>query len=60
MGRLDGKVAIVTGAARGMGEAEAQLFVGEGARVVICDVRDEAGSAVAASLGDAAGSSIWT
>jgi 3alpha(or 20beta)-hydroxysteroid dehydrogenase len=54
VGKLDGKIAIVTGSARGMGEAEARLFVAEGAHVVVCDVRDEAGSAVAASLGDAA------
>jgi 3alpha(or 20beta)-hydroxysteroid dehydrogenase len=52
-GRLAGKVAIVTGAARGQGEAEARLFVAEGARVVLGDVLDEA-AAVAESLGDAA------
>lgn len=52
MGRLDGKVAIVTGAARGSGEAIARRFVAEGARVVVADVRDELGAAVAASLGD--------
>jgi len=50
--RLAGKVAIVTGAARGMGEAEARLFVAEGARVVLCDLLDEAGEKVAAELGD--------
>lgn len=54
MGRLDGKVAIITGAARGQGEAEARLFVEEGARVVMGDILDEAGEAVAAELGDAA------
>ncbi|QDQ96262.1 glucose 1-dehydrogenase [Tomitella fengzijianii] len=54
MGRLDGKVAIVTGAAQGMGAATARLFVAEGARVVLTDVLDDAGAAVAASLGDAA------
>lgn len=41
MGRLDGKVAIVTGAARGQGEAEARRFVAEGASVVLADVLDE-------------------
>jgi len=53
-GRLDGKVALITGAARGQGEAEARLFVAEGARVVVTDMLDELGEKVAASLGDAA------
>jgi 3alpha(or 20beta)-hydroxysteroid dehydrogenase len=52
--RLKGKVALITGAARGQGEAEARLFVAEGARVVLGDVRDELGEKVAASLGEAA------
>jgi 3alpha(or 20beta)-hydroxysteroid dehydrogenase len=52
--RLEGKVALITGAARGQGEAEARLFVAEGARVVLGDVRDERGEKVAASLGEAA------
>jgi 3alpha(or 20beta)-hydroxysteroid dehydrogenase len=52
--RLEGKVALITGAARGQGEAEARLFVAEGARVVLGDVRDELGEKVAASLGEAA------
>ena len=54
MGRLDGKVAIITGAARGQGAAEARLFVAEGASVVLADVLDDEGQAVAAELGDAA------
>lgn len=50
MGRLDGKVAIVTGAARGIGEATARRFVAEGAEVVLADRRDELGQAVADEL----------
>jgi 3alpha(or 20beta)-hydroxysteroid dehydrogenase len=52
MGRLDGKVAIVTGAAQGMGAAEARLFAEEGARVLLGDVQDEAGARVAADIGE--------
>ncbi len=51
MGRLDGKVAFITGAARGQGEAEARAFVEEGAEVVLADILDDAGREVAASLG---------
>lgn len=54
VGRLEGKVAIVTGAAQGMGEATARLFVAEGARVVLADVLEDKGRAVAKDLGDAA------
>src|SRR3954470_3259078 len=51
MGRLDGKVALVTGAARGQGEAEARLFAAEGARVLLGDVLDADGARVAADIG---------
>jgi len=51
MARLDGKVAIVTGAADGIGEASARLFVQEGARVLIADIDDEKGRTVARELG---------
>ncbi|GHJ92425.1 oxidoreductase [Streptomyces sp. NE5-10] len=51
---LTGKVALITGAARGMGEAEARLFAALGARVVLTDVREAEGGATAASLGAAA------
>jgi 3alpha(or 20beta)-hydroxysteroid dehydrogenase len=54
MGKLDGKVAIVTGGARGQGEAEVRRFVQEGATVVFGDVLDDLGEKVAADLGDAA------
>lgn len=52
-GRLEGKVAIITGASRGQGAAEARAFVAEGAKVVITDVLPEVHD-VAAELGDAA------
>jgi 3alpha(or 20beta)-hydroxysteroid dehydrogenase len=54
MGRLEGRVVLVTGAARGQGEAEARLFAAEGARVVLGDVLDDAGRAVAHELGEQA------
>ena len=51
MGRFDEKVVIVTGAARGQGEAEARLFASQGAKVLLADVLDEQGEAVAADIG---------
>jgi 3alpha(or 20beta)-hydroxysteroid dehydrogenase len=54
MHRLDGKIALVTGAARGTGAAIARKFVDEGARVVVVDVLEERGRAVVEDLGDAA------
>ncbi|MFI7410672.1 SDR family NAD(P)-dependent oxidoreductase [Streptomyces sp. NPDC049627] len=51
MGKLDGRVVIVTGAARGQGEQEARLFVAEGARVVAADVLDDQGRKLAEELG---------
>ncbi|MFS0737141.1 glucose 1-dehydrogenase [Sphingomonas sp. 1P06PA] len=54
MGRLEGKVAIITGAARGMGEAHARGFVAEGAKVMLTDMRIDQGTALAQELGDSA------
>ena len=52
--RLEGKVAAITGSASGFGETAARLFVSEGCRVALGDIQEDAGRAVAASLGDAA------
>jgi len=52
MGRLDGKVAIITGGASGIGEGTVKLFVGHGAKVVIADVQDQAGERIARELGE--------
>jgi 3alpha(or 20beta)-hydroxysteroid dehydrogenase len=53
MGRFDGKVALISGGARGMGADFARTLVAEGARVVVGDVLDDEGKALAAELGDA-------
>lgn len=50
-GRLEGKIALITGAARGMGATEAELFAREGAEVIITDMRDELGARTAADIG---------
>jgi 3alpha(or 20beta)-hydroxysteroid dehydrogenase len=54
MGRLEGKVAIITGAAQGMGEAHARRFVAEGAKTVLTDLDEQRGQQIAADLGDSA------
>src|SRR5665213_3558120 len=51
MSRLEGRRAVITGAASGIGEQTARLFVAEGATVVLADVDDERGTAIAAELG---------
>src|SRR3954469_3917847 len=54
MGRVDGKVALISGGARGMGAAHARMLVGEGASVVIGDILDDEGKALADDIGDSA------
>ncbi len=54
MARLDGKVAIITGGAQGQGEAIARAFVAEGAKIVIADIADDKGKALATELGESA------
>jgi 3alpha(or 20beta)-hydroxysteroid dehydrogenase len=54
MTRLEGKVALISGGARGQGEAEGRLFAAEGATVVLADVRDDMGEIVAKDLGGGA------
>jgi NAD(P)-dependent dehydrogenase (short-subunit alcohol dehydrogenase family) len=58
-GRLEGKVAIVTGAAKGQGEGVARRFAAEGARVALLDVHDEAGKRVAEAIGRTGGEAIF-
>lgn len=54
MGQLNGKVAIISGAAQGMGEAHARRFVAEGAKVLMTDLNEGDGERIAKELGDAA------
>ena len=54
MGRLDGKVAVITGGASGIGKASVKLFVQEGAQVVFGDIQDDRGGVLANELGDKA------
>ena len=59
MGRLDGKVALISGGARGQGATEATLFSREGAKVVLGDVLDEAGRQVEAAIRAAGGEATY-
>ena len=61
--RLDNKVALISGGARGMGAAEARMFAGEGAKVVIGDVLEQEGRQTEAEINETGGnacSSGWT
>ena len=57
--RLEGKVAIITGGARGQGATEARMFASEGARVVIGDIRDELGMQVEAEIRELGGHAVY-
>ncbi|MBT8341493.1 MAG: SDR family NAD(P)-dependent oxidoreductase [Desulfatitalea sp.] len=58
-GKLDGKVALITGGARGMGATEARIFAREGAAVIIGDVLDEQGASVAKAIRDDGGKAVY-
>lgn len=57
--RLAGKIALVTGAAHGMGEAMARLFAREGAKVILTDILDEEGRAIAAAINSSGGHALY-
>jgi NAD(P)-dependent dehydrogenase (short-subunit alcohol dehydrogenase family) len=59
MDRLQGRVALVTGAASGIGQATAQRLAEEGAAVVVTDVQDEVGEKVAAQICDAGHRAVY-
>jgi len=59
MGKLDGKVALISGGARGQGAAEAETFAREGAKVVFGDIRDAEGQKVEAGIRDAGGDAVY-
>src|SRR5215510_9086291 len=59
MGKLDGKVALISGGARGQGAAEAETFAREGAKVVFGDIRDDEGKKVESNIRAAGGDAIY-
>ncbi|MDA0735158.1 MAG: SDR family NAD(P)-dependent oxidoreductase [Chloroflexi bacterium] len=58
--RLENKVALISGGARGMGAVEARLFAGEGAKIVIGDIREEEGQQVEAQINESGGECLFT
>jgi NAD(P)-dependent dehydrogenase (short-subunit alcohol dehydrogenase family) len=59
MGRLEGKIALITGAGQGIGRAAARLFATEGARVVVAEIAREQGEATAKTIRDAGGEVLF-
>ena len=59
MGKLDGKVALISGGARGQGAAEARLFAQEGGKVVLADILDEQGHQVEAEINELGGDALY-
>src|SRR4051812_8843994 len=59
MARLDGKVALITGAGNGMGRCAAELFAGEGARIVVADFDEQLGAETVAAITGAGGEATF-
>ena len=59
MGRLDGKVALISGGSKGQGAAEAKLFAQEGAKVVLADILDDEGKKVEAEINETGGEAMY-
>ncbi len=59
MGRLDGKVALISGGSKGQGSAEAKLFAQEGAKVVLADILDDEGKKVEAEINETGGEAMY-
>ena len=59
MGRLDGKVALISGGSKGQGSAEAKLFAQEGAKVVLADILDDEGKKIEAEINETGGEAMY-